>query len=261
MPVESLDFSFKTHSDLALTVSELKSRYFLGIPILQPDGQLMSDVDIEFYIRAAQRELETNLDIKLTSKVIEETKDFLWDHYNNWGYIKATYPVRCINQIDGFIGTTRQVQFPQSWFKIRKTNDDIVHRTINIVPTNQGSTTSQSVVYSGIYPQLGYYGARQIPQYWNIRYTTGFDSIPEELLRVLGMMAAIPIFDLLGDLVIGAGIASQSLGLDGLSQSVSTTSSAENSAYSARIKSYQNAIKLLMPDLRKRYTGFTFSTM
>ncbi len=256
MAVESLDFSFKTRSDLALSVSDLKARYFMGIPIVQSDGTPLSDVDIEFYIRAAQRELETQLDIKLTAQVIEETKDFLWDHYNSWGYIRATYPVKCINKVDGFIGTTRQVEYPSDWFQIKKTNDDIVHRTINIVPTNNGSSTSQSIVYSGIYPQLGYYGSRQIPQYWTIKYTTGFDSIPEELLKVLGMMAAIPLFDMLGDIILSAGVTSQSIGLDGLSQNITT-----NSGYSARIKSYQKSIELIMPDLRKRYTGFTFGTM
>lgn len=261
MPVESLDFSYKTKSDLVLSVADLKSKYFFGIPIVTPDGSLMPDEDIEYYIRAAQTELETTLDIKLRKQVVTETKDFLMEHYKSWGYIKATYPVSCINSITGFIGTTRQVEYPEEWFTIRKTNDDIVHRSINIVPTNNGSAINQSVVYSGIYPQLGYYGSRNIPSYWNLKYVSGFDEIPSDLIRVMGMMAAIPLYDQLGDLIAGAGIASKSLGLDGLSESVSTTSSATNSGYGARITSYNKQIKELMPELKKRYTGFTFGTM
>jgi hypothetical protein len=261
MPVESLDFSYKTKSDLVLSVADLKSKYFFGIPIVTPDGSLMPDEDIEYYIRAAQTELETTLDIKLRKQVVTETKDFLMEHYKNWGYIKATYPVSCINSITGFIGTTRQVEYPEEWFTIRKTNDDIVHRSINIVPTNNGSAINQSVVYSGIYPQLGYYGSRTIPSYWNLKYVSGFDEIPSDLIRVMGMMAAIPIYDLLGNLVLRAGIASQSIGLDGLSESIGTTQSAENHAFSATVKTYQNQIKLIMPELKKRYTGLTFGTM
>jgi len=261
MPQVSLDFNYSTSSDLVISVAQLKERYFMGIPIVSPDGTLMSDEDISFYIKAAQTEIETMLDIKLGRQIITETKDFLQDHYRNWSYIKATYPVKCIHQIDGFVGTTRQVKYPESWFSIHRTNDDIVHRTINIVPTNQGSITDQSVVYSGIYPQLGYYGSRQIPNYWTITYTTGFEKVPGDILKAVGMMSAMPIFDLLGDLIIGAGIASQSLGLDGLSQSVSTTSSAENSGYSSRIKSYQGQMKIMLPNLEKRYRGLIFSAV
>lgn len=261
MATENLNFGFSLDSDLIMSVSDLKSKYFLGIPIVTPDGNPMPDEDIAFYIKAAQKELETRLDIKLKQQVIRETKDFLQEHYNNWSYIKATYPVLCINKIEGFIGKTRQVNFPEEWFQIRKTNDDIVHRTINLIPSNNGNSVDHSIVYSGIYPQMGIHGARNIPNYFTIEYTTGFEEIPEELLRVVGMMAAIPIYDLLGDIVIGAGIASQSLGLDGLSQSINTTSSAENHAYSARVKSYQTQIKELLPELDKRYKGFNFMTM
>ena len=54
-------------------------------------------------------------------------------------------------------------------------------------------------------------------------------------------------------LIIGAGIANQSLSIDGLSQSIGTTSSAENSGYSARIKSYQTEIKETVGRIRLVY--------
>ena len=57
-----------------------------------------------------------------------------------------------------------------------------------------------------------------------------------------------------GDLVIGAGIANISRSIDGLSQSIGTTASAENSAYSARIKlldtQLQTLYKRVMRDFR-----------
>lgn len=255
-----LKSSYKKNGELPFSVGDLKDRYFFGIAIKDPDGNLLSDESIEFYIKNAVKQLETDLDIKINLQVIEETKHFNWENYTNWTYVRASYPVNCVESLNGFVGQVRQVIFPPDWISINKSNDtDVRHRTVNIVPTtNQSGQVTQSVVYAGIYPQLGYFGNRNIPNYWVLTYATGFRELPSDLAQVIGMKAAIPIFDLLGDLVIGAGIASQSLGIDGLSQSVSTTSSAENSAYSARIKSYQATIKEMMPHLKKKYTGFVF---
>jgi hypothetical protein len=54
-------------------------------------------------------------------------------------------------------------------------------------------------------------------------------------------------------LVLGAGIASTSLGIDGLSQSISSTASAENNAYGARIKLAAEKVKKEMVTLRKYF--------
>jgi len=59
----------------------------------------------------------------------------------------------------------------------------------------------------------------------------------------------------LGDLISGAGIAAKSLSIDGLSQSISTTSSATNSGYGARILSYQKRITKELKTIRSFYKG------
>jgi hypothetical protein len=60
--------------------------------------------------------------------------------------------------------------------------------------------------------------------------------VQSPILEYAGILAARNILITAGDLVIGAGVASFSRSIDGLSQSIGTTASAENSAYSARIK-------------------------
>ena len=77
----------------------------------------------------------------------------------------------------------------------------------------------------------------------------------------IGKTAAINIFHIAGDLILGAGIASFSLGVDGLSQSISSTSSATNAGYGARILGYQDDIKKMMPILQAKYGGFTVTTL
>jgi len=73
------------------------------------------------------------------------------------------------------------------------------------------------------------------------------------ILKAVGMIAAITPLDIAGDLIAGAGIAQFSIGVDGLSQSVATTSSATNAGYGARIKSFQEQLKSTMSSLRAKY--------
>ena len=68
-------------------------------------------------------------------------------------------------------------------------------------------------------------------------------------------------FNIGGDLILGAGIASMSLGIDGLSQSVATTSSAENSGFSSRIIMYNKEIKSTLEKLKGIYKGINFTVL
>lgn len=262
MPTFNLTVKYRKNRNTALSAAELKNKYFFGIPIVTPEGTLMSDEDIEFYISSAISELNTQLDLIIPLTVVEHNTKFLRENNSEWGFVKTNYPVVCVDSMDGFIGKVRQVKYPKEWFSIQKSTDGIRHRRISIVP-NQGvgGSVDQNAVFAGSFANLGYFGQRNIPDYWNIVYLTGFEKIPADIQKVLGYKAAIPIYTSLGNLVIGAGIASQSLGIDGLSQSISTTSSAENSAYSATIKDYQDQLKLQMPTLINKYKGIVFGAM
>ncbi len=91
------------------------------------------------------------------------------------------------------------------------------------------------------------FGVHYMPSFIKVVYDAGLDGwvhgggkggakgLPHDLVRAIGLLAAIHPLNILGDLVIGAGVASFSQSVDGVSQSVSTTASAENAAFSARI--------------------------
>lgn len=78
-------------------------------------------------------------------------------------------------------------------------------------------------------------------------------SVDPMILKAIGLVAALTPLDIAGDLIAGAGIAQYSVGVDGLSQSVATTASATSAGYGARIISFQNQLKTLMPALRAKY--------
>ena len=80
------------------------------------------------------------------------------------------------------------------------------------------------------------------------------DTLPADLKQAIVIKAStLLLLHIAGDLILGAGIASQSLGVDGLSQSINTTSSAMYSGYSARAESLDKQYKLVMSGLRAQY--------
>ena len=259
MPSITLRTSYKSNSDLLLNPSELRDLYLFGINIVDQNNVALDDKTFEFYIRAAMHEMEEYLNLKLKKQVIDETIQFQGSDFLRWGYIKTSYQVTCPISLQGFFNSTKQIEYPSNWLSYKKSSDGkLYERNIYIVPSGDATTHSQALTLTGVIPQLGYLGWRNIPNYWKCVYVTGFDKVPESIVNAVGKLASIGLFNIGGDLVIGAGIASMSLGMDGFSQSINTTSSAENSAYSARITMYQKELKVLLPKLKDFYRGFSF---
>ena len=249
--------SSHSDTDLVLTPRELREIYFHGIIFPPEDRVLLTDAALEFHIRSATAYIEKQLSILVLPQEIEETKDFYRDDWYEWGRLDTNYPVREALDLRGFLGTARQLQYPVEWLSVRQRDTGTYDRAIHVVPVTEAAVAFTSALISipGGTPHIAITRHRYIPNYWRVRYSTGFLNIPREILDAIGKIASIGIFNVLGDTVIGAGIASQSLGFDGLSQSVATTSSPENAAYSARIKQYMAEMKIALPQLKSVYAG------
>src|SRR6185312_17119604 len=96
---------------------------------------------------------------------------------------------------------------------------------------------------------------------WKVTYTAGMTKPKQQyifrnhdmaanLKEMIYKKAAIGIMGVWGDLIIGAGIANQSISIDGLSQSIGTTQSAMFGGASSRIKQLQEDIDNMLPALR-----------
>ena len=257
MPSLKYDIQYDISSS-PISVGDLVARYFFGIPLVDPAGNSMSDAQIQFYIDAAQEQVEGLLGIKLGKQIIEETVSYTRQDYINWGFLPTSFPVIEAISLQGNLGTIEQVVYPKSWLSVRKSTDPTaMYRQVSLVPTSGAADTS-SVVYSGVSPHVGWFGSHTIPNYWTIRYCTSFEKIPSDILNVVGKLASFNVLNILGDLILGAGIASQSIGIDGLSQSISSTSSATNSGYGGRITQYQKELKEEIPLLKEKYRGINF---
>jgi hypothetical protein len=76
---------------------------------------------------------------------------------------------------------------------------------------------------------------------------------PDLLLKCIAYVSAFLPLDTAGDLIAGAGIGSFSIGVDGLTQTVNTTSSATNAGYGAKMISYRDQVKSAMKILKSKY--------
>lgn len=244
--------SEKNTSSTVLTVEDFKLLYLYGLP-LEKDGTAVPDEIFEQALESSIERVENLLNLKLRRTLITEEKDFRYDDWINWSYVKATYPVVCPIGLDGYLGTTKQARYPRQWLVARATSDGKLYsRILYMVPTYPAAGGNQnSIVISGILPSLNWFAAYKgnghIPCYWTLQYITGWNKIPAEIVNVIGKLATLQLLPILSDLQMGTvgqsgtgigwGISSKSISIDGLSQSLSSTAP-QGGVFGARQKQY-----------------------
>lgn len=257
MAAESVTFtaSYSVDSGLILSAAEVVFLFLTDIPLRGLGGEKMPDLAIEEKVRSETEKIENFLSIKIPKQIVSEKRDFVREEFAAWGFLIADYLVNEVLRLEGKINNVSQVTYPKEWASTRGGMD--VSRNIYIVPAANAPTTDgeTSVLYTGQFPLFAYLNGNHVPNYWSFDYDTGWDEVPKDITDAIGKLATIQILAILGDITFGAGIASKSLSFDGLSQSISTTQSAENSLYSARIRQYQKELDASMKLLKGRYGG------
>jgi hypothetical protein len=262
MPSLTFSIQYQKNTGLVLSATELEELYFFGIPIVDQFGNKISPETITFYIEAAQKEIENYLSIKIIRQCVMESRDYYYDDWVQWGYIPSTYPVVKPLSLKGYANSSLQLEYPQQWLSSKRQtpDEDLYYRTISLVPVSgSGATIVTGVI--GLAPYVGFWGNKIVPNYWELTYITGFNKVPKDIIDAMGKLAAMNLFIILGEIVLGPGIASKSIGIDGLSQSVSSTASAMYSAFSARIEQYTKDLERMKPAMKSRYLGIVFGVM
>lgn len=237
-----------------LSVEELKTNYLFGLDLTDDSGTPMPDSLFEHYIRTAISKLEHKLDMPLVPKVFTlEEYDFFKEDYDKYIWFEVdNFPIISIEDIRLVLPGEEVVQiFESDWFH---SFDEAGQ--VQLVP---GVGTSGSILLgaSGAWLPFIYGNNRFIPRTFRISYTAGFlkGKLPPIFKDVIAKMAAFGPLNIAGDLLGGAGIASQSLSIDGLSQSFNTTSSATNAGYGARLIQYGKELKEDYKMLLEFYKG------
>lgn len=246
------------NKSLIISAQEVRETFLFGLDLSDDDGNDMPDSLIEFYIRGAQDWLETQLGgLSLSPIEIErEAHDYYINDYASYSFLKLwRYPVTCVSSLGLQFPLAEQVlEFDPSWYRIEG------HAAqANLVPT-AGTFSSLLLGQGGSFLPLLYQGLDFVPAIFRVSYSAGFPkgTVPPSLIEIIGMKAALGPLNIAGDLIAGAGIASRSISMDGLSQSVGTTSSATNAGYGARIIQYTKEIDSRIAAARTHYLGLQF---
>lgn len=240
-----------------LTLQTFKTRYLLGVNLTLDDGTPYPDELFEYCIQSAISMIEHDLDIYISPSPKVDNVDFRAPNYMNWNYVQLDhYPVSEVTKWEViFPSNTTLFEYPKEWIRL-----DADKGILRLFP-DQGNIP-QWMVSASFLPQL-VMGASHLPHFYKISYVAGFpeDQIPYAINEAIGLTASMLPLDIAGDLIAGAGIANYSISIDGMSQSIGTTSSATNSGYGAKILSFKGRLKETMKILRDYYKGIIFDSI
>lgn len=239
-----------------LTTDELIDVAFQGIDLMTYDGTPFTRTSLAIAINSAIATAEQTFDIVLKPTLIEnELHDYEGDGFYSHQYTPTfRRPVKEVISMEYLFGNKTLFHIPKNWIKLDSKMGDIT-----IFPTSG----SLQIINPAIGVAQPYFmSGRYMPMSVKIDYIAGMDKedIPMNLMMYILKSAAIDIFQQWGDQIIGAGIASSSLSIDGLSQSIGTTQSAMYGGASARILEYRNDLKEVRPIIR-RYFGKMHSVL
>lgn len=217
-PVKSTTTSEFSRTESLLSVKDLKERFLHGINLVNRDGITFPDTALQFYIDAAITMLEDDMEIYVNPVSLEEDRDYVINDYINWSFIELdNNPVISLDKFEiRFLKNEAYVEFPAEWIRL-----DSATGVIRVAAT-MGTIQSWIVTSFSFLPRLV---ARtyDFPHFFHLEYTAGFeqDKVPKSVNMAIGLISSIYILSVLGNLILAPGISSESISLDGLSQSTS----------------------------------------
>jgi hypothetical protein len=167
------------------------------------------------------------------------------------GYFEFSYTA-------GFESRKGSVTIPAGQTEARVTLSPMVLMKYSVTLTPPTGVTAKTFAFG----QEGF--SVSIPQARSEDTTITYflDTLPSNIKHMIGLKSACNfILQVAGDLILGAGIASSSIGIDGLSQSIQTTSSAMYSGYSSRIDYYEKQYEALRAAVKAEYRITSFGAI
>lgn len=242
--------------DLITSREELIRDYLYGLDLTDDNGVPYPDSMFVTAIKQATAAAERVLDISIQPIDIlapkAERHDYHLPDYIQFATFKLDRrPVREIVTVKAIYPGNNLpiIDFPADWVQL--TIPEAAR--IELVPAigSLANYIGQRI------PLIHGRGAQLFPGLFHIEYRAGFAAgqVPADIKHLVSLLANFNILNPAGDMLGGAGVASYSLSMGGLSQSISTTSSATNAGYGSRLIQYDKEIKRLLPAIRNAYHG------
>jgi hypothetical protein len=240
---EAVDTTYET----LLTNQELRDLYAWGLLALSKDdeGNPFPERLYTHYMQYGIAKFEAKTRIRLFPTPVVEKQDYTPEEWHGyWEFMLDEFPGVSVERVTLALPGAQPYVFPASWIQT-----DLALGIVSIVPDDS--------VLDIPYLRTPIGRPKVTPNAIVIEYTAGFPlgKVPHNIRDAVGKEAISGFLNIAGDLVGGAAVASQSMSLDGLSQSVNTTSSATNAGFGSRLIQYNNELKRDYPIITARYKG------
>jgi hypothetical protein len=210
--------------------NELRNRYLFGIPLVSQlkdpttgKNQVITDDILKDIIDSALQTVELECNIDIFPVIRKEKQAYDRNTYESFGYMMLEK--RPVNSLIS-IGITPAngvdvYTIPLEWVETALA----VRGQINVIPMTASFIQGGYVPagQSGASYFLAVIGNRSwVPAYWQVTYSSGFPDglVPRPINDLIGTIAAMDVLSMLA--VTYARTNSHSLGIDSLSQSIST---------------------------------------
>jgi hypothetical protein len=247
-----------------LTPDQLKSRYLKGIPMVlkikDPEtlqNFRITDDELKDYIELAVEEAEQELNLTIMPTQVTHKLPFQKQDYENFGFWQLPHrPISSIEALNVTLADGSDVfVFPPEWIETA----NLVAGQLNIIP----------LAFAGIQGGTGVIGGTSAGQgtavffnsLWNrpwvaalfgVTYTAGFKNglMPKYVNNLIGCIVAMRVLSQIA--AAYAMWSSTSLGLDGMSQSVSTPGPQR---FKVRMEELEKDRALMVRKIKKMFGG------
>lgn len=274
------DFTSNDGWGAIITSDELRYVYAFGNELIAPNAQTITDDTLKWYIDNAISSVEFDFKIKILKRVykyrppITETRtdlsgltedvDFEYeDAYdfdsklvNEYLFIKLRKrPIVSVENVIWKDIAGGNILNLTDWMRLNHEKG-----SIQFFP-NKGGLSNVPLILGNSFPLWNVYSVRgNYPDSFYIDYTAGLQNVKsfmkkwKELREIVGKLAAVSLLADYGD-GRSPGLASSSVSLAGISESYSTTQSATNALYGARILQYNKELSTFYKKNKDRYSG------
>lgn len=259
-----------TLADYGLTADTVKA-YMYAVKVLDPEtGKEMGEAFYNHVLEVAIGKAEKELDIAILPRFEEEHHDYHQSDFNSFMYTHTfKRPILQVEALSLEMNGRAMYRYPSNWWKVYNLAGHIELYPTALMQSGGTGGMGYDQVFSG-YPQLAGMppagGANYAPQMIHVNYIAGLVpreragvsrdwEMPADLEQLIIKYALKEVFQVWGRLIVGAGIASKTLIIDGVSESIETTQSAMYTGSAADIILIDDDIAKLTANLKSFY-GF-----
>lgn len=255
----------KSRMEPLIDPNQMESRYLWGIPLVSKMKDPVTNrpakitpEQMQDLIDGAVSTAEAECHIDISPVRRQEKQAFDRNAYESFGFFKTNHrPVATIDKVAVTPASNTDVySLPLEWVETAY----LPRGQVNIIPMTaafiQGGFTPSGSTGGAFF--MSAMGNRSwVPAYWMIEYTSGYkdNMVPRLINDLIGAIVALEILGMLA--ATYAQTQSHSLGIDGLSQSVSTPGP---QIFAVRMQQLEEKRGLLVKKIKKMHGLSLFSS-